>query len=54
MGVEPMSPPTALLLSDGISPNEEVTSELDCTSIISVASRSPTTHRYHLQQLEIC
>ena len=36
-----MSPPTALLLTDGISPNEEVISELDCTSIISVARSFP-------------
>ena len=36
-----MSPPTASLLSDGNSPNEEVTSELDCTSIISVARLFP-------------
>ena len=40
MGVEPRSPPTAPLLSDGISPNEDVTLELDCTSMTSVVTRS--------------
>ena len=37
MGVEPRSPPTAPFLFDGISPNEDVTLELDCTSMTSVA-----------------
>ena len=41
MGVEPMSPPTAVTLCDGISPYEEVTLELDCTSIISVVRWFP-------------
>ena len=41
MGVEPRSPPTAYLLADGISPNEDVTLELDCTSMTSVARSFP-------------
>ena len=41
MGVEPRSPPTAYLLLDGISPNEDVTLELDCTSMTSVARLFP-------------
>ena len=41
MGVEPRSPPTARDLLDGISPNEDVTLELDCTSMTSVARSFP-------------
>ena len=41
MGVEPRSPPTAYILFDGISPNEDVTLELDCTSMTSVARLFP-------------
>ena len=37
MGVNPRSPPTAEILFDGISPNEDVTLELDCTSMTSVS-----------------
>ena len=43
MGVEPRSPPTALYLLDGISPNEDVTLELDCTSMTSVARLFPSS-----------
>ena len=41
MGVESRSPHRGLFLLNGISPNEDVTLELDCTSMTSVARLFP-------------